>query len=123
VGLDLSLLPLEASWQLDETLVWCYDRLNFNRDDKIFCQLIDCGNGNKPTIKAKPIPPQLWVKICRSEGIKQTRKDDYDNELTFVYAQQLKKLKMSSETSPKNKAIISFVCALPDDIPIILLWN
>ena len=106
-----------------DTSVLCHDRLSFDRDYKIFGQLTDCGEGNKPTIKTSAIPPQMWVETYEDEGIKRRRDDKYGTELTFVYAEHLKKLKVANGASPKNKAIKAFIEALPDDTPIILLWR
>ena len=123
MGLDLTLLPLRGPHEMGEISVLCYDRLIFDQDHEIFGQLIDCGEGNKPTIQVNPIPPQMWVEIYGDEGIERTREDNYGTELTFVYAQQLKKLKVSDGASSKNKAIKAFIDALPDDTPIILEWR
>ena len=123
MGLDLTLLPLRGPREMGDTSVLCHDRLSFDRDYEIFGQLTDVGEGNKPMIKANPIPPQMWVETYEDEGIKRRRDDEYGTELTFVYAQQLKKLGVADEASPKNKAIKAFVEALPDDTPIILLWR
>jgi hypothetical protein len=121
MGLDLTLLILRGPREIGETSVLCYDRLSFDRDSNIFAQLTDYGEGNKPTIKVNPLPPQMWVEAYEDEGIKKTREDKYGTELTFIYAQTLKKLKVPDKSSPKNKAIKAFIDALPDDIPIVLL--
>lgn len=122
MGIDLTLLPLRGPQQMGDTLILCHDRLSFDRDYEIFGQLINFGEGKKPIIKASSIPPQMWVETYEDDGIKRHREDDYGTELTFVYAQQLKKLRVADDASPKNKAIKAFVGALPDDTPIILLW-
>ncbi|TAL49468.1 hypothetical protein EPN83_00375 [Patescibacteria group bacterium] len=123
MGLDLTLLPLRGPQQMGDTSVLCHDRLSFDRDYEIFGQLTDVGEGNKPTIKANSIPPQMWVETYEDEGIKRRRDDKYGTELTFVYAERLKKLKVSDDASAKNKAIKAFVEALPNDTPILLLWR
>jgi hypothetical protein len=123
MGLDLTIFPLEDSEALLGTSVSCRDRLTFDRDPAFFDQLIKTKRGNTPTILAKPIPAQLWVKFTVEEGVRRTREDVYGQELTFVYAQQLKKLIVPNDASPKNRAIKAFLDALPNDIPIILLWG
>lgn len=122
MSFDLTLLPLEGPHDLKNTSVFCHDRLSFDRDYEIFGQLTDVGEGDKATIKTDSIPPQMWVQTYESKGIQRRRDDGYGKPLTFVYAQQLKKLKVANEASPKNKAIKAFVDALPDHIPIILFW-
>lgn len=121
MGLDLTLFPIRLE-QLGETEVFCYDRLSFDRDYEIFDQLIKI-DGSEPTIRTLPIPPQLWVSTYGEEGSKRTRNDKYGTELTFVYAETLKQLKIPESSSAKNKAIKAFIDALPNDIPIILLWS
>ena len=123
MGLDLTLLPLKGPRQMTDALVFCYDRLVFDRDYQIFSQLTDMGEGNKPTIKVNSIPPQMWVETCEGEGITRRRDDKYGTELTFVYAVRLKKLQVRDDASSKNKAIKAFIDALPDDVPFILLWH
>lgn len=130
MGLDLTLLlPLrgpEGMGGMGSTTLLCYDRLSFDRDSSIFGQLVDLterGQSTKPTIKVHPIPPQMWVDTYEDGGIERTREDPYGDELTFVYAQQLRELKIQETASAKNKAIKAFVDALPDNFPIILLWR
>ena len=123
MGLDLTLLPLMGPQEIGGKSALCHDRLSFDRDSSIFGQLTDLGYGCRPTIKANPIPPQLWVDVYEDEGIERTRTDKHGTELTFVYAQQLKMLEMRETASPKNKAIKAFIEALPNDTPIILLWG
>lgn len=123
MGLDLTILPLRNARQLGDSSVLCYDRLCFIQDYAIFCQLKDFGHGNEPTISTHPIPPQMWVDLYEDDGIKSRRDDKYETELTFVYAQQLKKLEVAKDASPKNRAIKAFIDALPDDTPIILYWR
>lgn len=126
--LNLDLLPvvgefyLQTTSFLDQKVVHCHDRLNLDPDNNIFSQLIDCGEGNKPTVKINPIPPQMWVETHECGKIRGTNRDKYGNTLTFIYAGEFKDLKFPVSTSQKNKAIKAFVDALPDNIPIILWW-
>ena len=62
MGLDLALLPLRDPKKLCDVSVLCHDRLSFDQDYEIFGQLTNIGEGNKPTIKVNPIPPQMWVE-------------------------------------------------------------
>ena len=132
MSLELVLLPLRGPEEVGSRSVLCYERLRFDQDYRIFGQLTDmsshCGSGvddipAKPTIRVNPLPPQMWVETYGEEGIKRTREDPYGDELTFVYAQQLKKLKLPRDSSPKNRALKAFVDALPGDTPIILEWR
>lgn len=125
MGLDLTLLPLRDPRDLGETIVGCYDRLSFDSDYAIFEQLTDVsGEGVvDPPIKATVIPPQLWIRLYGDEGINEVREDSYLKPLTFVYAEQLRKLQLPDDASAKNKAILAFVNALHPYTPIILWWR
>lgn len=122
MGLCLTLLVLKEPRQLTKTSVLCLERVNLDQDYAILGQLAQCRGHLKPTIQANPIPPQMWVETYEEEGVRRTRTDNYGTELTFVYAQQLKRLKMPGDASPKNKAVKAFVDALPNETPIILWW-
>ncbi len=132
MALDLTLIPLRGPKELGLTLVVCSDSLAFDRDYEVFGQLRDLSNYRRhgldnipvrPTIKVIPIPSQMWIDIYWDGGIKKMREDGRGDELTFVYAEQLKKLKVPDDASPKNKAIKAFIDALPNDTPIILQWR
>ncbi len=122
MGARLTLLPLGGPEEMGYKSVSCFDLLSFDKDYDIFGQLNYRAGGGKPTIKAKPIPPQMSVVTYDDDGIRHICEDNYGDRLTFVYAKQLKRLKMG-DTTPKNHAIKAFINALPDDIPIILLWE
>jgi len=132
MSLELVLLPLRGPEEIGKRTAHCYERLRFDQDYRIFGQLTNLSSYRedersdipaKPTIKVNPLPPQMWAETYEDEGTKRTREDPYGEELTFVYAQQLKKLRLPSNASLKNKAIKAFVDALPDNIPIILDWR
>jgi hypothetical protein len=108
---------------MGDTSVLCHDSLSFDQSYEIFGQLRDVVAGNVPTIKANSIPQNLQVGIYDEEGLKWRRDDNYGDELTFLSAKQLKGLHVPCDVSPKNKAIMAFVQALPDDTPIILFWR
>jgi len=129
MSLDLTILPLRGPRDLGETSVLTYNRLQFNGDYRLFAQIIEMDDydaafaENKPTIKPLPIPPQMWVIMYDDEGLKSTRTDANGAELTFVYAQELKKLKLPEDVTSRNRAIKAFIDALPNDTPIILYWS
>jgi hypothetical protein len=123
MSLFLALLPLTGTARLCDMMVHCHDRLTFDQDYFIFDQLPHPGHPHQSTVKAITIPPQLWVETYREGGVERTRKDRYGVDLTFVFAEDLKGLKISDDTSFKNKAIKAFVDTLPDEIPIILMWS
>lgn len=121
MSLYLTIFPLSGPEDLTKTSVFPKTQLEFDQDYEILGQLTDTLDG-ETTIKARPIPPQLWVDIYEEKGRRRIREDRYDEELTFVYAYQLKKLKMPEGASHYAKAVKAFIDALPDDVPIILWW-
>lgn len=129
MSVDLRIYPLRRPEELNDTYLFLGDCLSFEQDYRIFGQLNeylrdnDCDDVSVDSvIKATEIPPQMWVEHYSEEGIERTREDGYGTVLTFVYAQQLEKLKVPDDASPKNKAIKAFIDALPNDTPIILWW-
>ena len=122
MGLDLTIFPLSGPQEVGSTSVFVSDKLRFDRDYEVFGQLIKIDD-KEPVIKTHPLPPQMWVHVYGEEGLRRTREDSYGSELTFVYAQQLKRLKLPQDVSSYNKAIKAFIDALPDDIPFILWWS
>ncbi len=124
MSLNLTLLPLTGPSDLLKTRVNCIDRLRFDDDYEIFFQLTNSrGTGNTRIIKGNPIPVHLYLRIYDEEGMHETRTDPLGDELTFIYADALKRLVLPNDTSPKNRAIMAFIDALPNDTPIFLLWG
>lgn len=129
----LALLPLKSPEHLTKTSVLCRERLEYDQDYRIFGQLGDFSHyrneadgsdiPERPTIKTLPLPPQLWIETYEHGGVVRRREDDWDGELTFVYAGELRKLDLPDDCSPKAKAIKAFIDALPKDTPIVLLWS
>ena len=113
MGLDLSILPINPQ-EIGEISVLITTRIDLDRDYGFFNQI-----SRKPIT----IPPQMWVEMYGEKGIERTRTDRYGVELTFIYAKELKKLSLPKNVSARNRAIKSFIDALPDDTPIILWWN
>lgn len=122
MSLNLTLLPLREPQDLQRTRVLCRNRLSLDTDYEVFLQLNGFDGKTKPTIKVNPIPVTLWVETYEEEGIRKRRTDKLGEEITFVYAEQLKGLSVSNST-PLNKAISAFIWMLPNDTPILILWE
>lgn len=123
MGYDLTISPLRNSKELYDTEVLALNTLRFNPDYRLFEQIKEI-NENKPIIIPLPIPPQMKVGIYEEEGLSYEQTDAYGDALTFVYAKELKRLKLPDDVSPRNRAIKPpFIHALPDDTPILLLWS
>jgi len=121
MGLDLTLLFTKETIGCSGN-VFAYSRLSFDRDYRLFRQIIEI-EGSKPIIKSIIFPPEIFVSVYKDEGLDNTREDAYGTELTYVSAKELKKLKVYKESSDFNKAIKAFISALPDNYFIIFYWS
>lgn len=126
MGFDLTILPLRNLRELTGQMTLCYNRLAFDRDYRIFGQISKMDYEDipeKPILNPRPIPAQLFAWLYEDEGIDRTREDKYGEELTFLYAEEMKRLNIPENASPMNKAIKAFIDTLPNDTPIILQWR
>lgn len=129
MSLTLTLYPLSDRRKLGDTNIFCYERLKFDDDNRIFGQLTDLSfmTHNEsfpklPTVKCQEIPPSSFLEHFTEGGLERTREDSYGETLTFVYAKDLKILRIPHDSSDHNRAIMAFIDALSDDIPVILYW-
>jgi hypothetical protein len=106
-------------------IVHLYDRLHVGQDYAILGQLTDMIDDVPTTIRGQTLSPETWVVEYNEaeERMMETREDAWGNELTFVYAEDLKRLRMPERISPWNRAIMAFINALPNNTPIILMWR
>lgn len=125
MSLNLIILPMKSAGELSQKWADCYDSLQCTADYALFGQIVDLTQyvEHRPSITPHPLPSELWINYYDDQDQAPTRNDKYGNELTFVYAEQLKTLKVDETTPAWNKAIVAFVQALPNDTPIILMWN
>lgn len=125
MGLSLNIFPVVGApmGAPGAERFYCFERLNFQDDSEFFDQITrryDCTR--KPAVITRhPIPNGSKIVIYEEEGIVETCGDMYGDELTFVYAKELKALKVS-DTTEWNRAVMAFVRALPDDTIIFLMW-
>lgn len=130
MGRNLTLIMINGSKSLKGSgAVTDFGDLDFVNDNEILRQIKDLGNPrtrNKTNsaVEVFPLPPQIQLVLpsYESEGGNYVRHDGRRRELTFTYAKQLKKIKPPKRIHFKNKAILAFIHALPDDIPFILWW-
>jgi len=128
MGLGLQLLVMTGPEVLGVSEFSSYDLLQLYDDYRIYGQLRDMTKDDRgidalPHIVPQILPPQLEIGIWEDEGYRLTRFDADGEELTFVYARQLKELKLQPDTHWRNKAIKAYVDALPDEVPIVLFWR
>lgn len=124
MGINLMILPTSSKDDIWKDEFFAYTRLKFEIDYDIFCQIIELNLGNcKPKVKPLPLPVKLWVHLYKIDGCyAQTRKDEYGKDLTYLYAEEFKKIQLPADASPMNVAIKAYIDALPNDLPIILWW-
>ncbi|MDP1718913.1 MAG: hypothetical protein Q8L24_00600 [bacterium] len=126
MGIDLRLFlpnPILFNSKFKDTTL-CHEHIDLDRDSEIFEQFDGFDGNKKAPIRGRAIPhKKMPIQICEDEGIQKYRTDPYGKKVRFVYPPDLKCLRLSSDTSPKNKAIKAFIDALPDDTPIILWWH
>ena len=121
MGLDLIIMPLDDPGDLELKELIIDNLLKFDPDTDIFGQIIELKD-SRPILKPKVIPPQLKIAIFNRKKLNFTRKDSFGEELTFVYAKDLKKLQPGYVPSAQNRAIKAFINALPGKVPVILWW-
>lgn len=101
-------------------------------DYRIFGQIIDMSfrreRGDleipaKPTLSSHPLPPGVVVVEIVDDHVKTTRRDKYDQPITYTTVDEMKRLAFPPDTGVANKAIGAYINALPDDWVIILLWR
>lgn len=122
MGLDLTLCyddNPQSEWKLS------YFRLRFDRDYEIFAQFKYVGRGvdRQSTIKRRPLPADWKFDWYGSEGVKTETTDCYGTRLTYVTGADMKKLQLTADASPTNRAIHAFIQAAPDDAVYILWWH
>lgn len=117
MGIDLEVMASHFRERRGEVLPTA--TLRFDRDTRLFCQL---------AIEASPCLVQLLpegTKVGRydeHEGLAFTSADRHGKPLTFVTPEELRELRLPAELAPWNRAILTFLLALPPDTRIFLYW-
>ncbi len=122
-------MPLNDVRQLNGE-VYPKDELYFDRDYRILAQIANIeGESEMPeegleaVVKTWPLPPSVQVYINIDDKFQLTRENPYGNEMVYATAIEMKKIKAPQDVSPHNKAILAYLKALEDNIPIILEWH
>ena len=104
-----------------------YTHLKFTRDYRIFEQLSNFpdSSDNPPLsiIQTSPLPDGLTIGNASEEDGVILGRDDEPGEINWVYAKELKTLRIHDNTSFINKAIKAYLDQLSDDTPVILKWG
>ena len=122
----LTLFPLlEGPQVLTRTSVLCLTQLIPAQNYNFYAEIDELNfldEGHKIIVKTNPIPPQLWVELYGDSGIERTRNTAQGSELKFAYAQEFKKLVLSKDSNWRTKAVMAYINALPNDIPILVYF-
>tara|TARA_B100000745_G_scaffold298901_2_gene248487 strand:- start:875 stop:1138 length:264 start_codon:yes stop_codon:yes gene_type:complete len=77
----------------------------------------------KKVLEPLPIPAHMFLQIPNLDGEeKETRKDDYGTDLTFIYAGDFQKIIFPEDSLERDVATKAFIDCLPDKTPIVLFW-
>jgi hypothetical protein len=115
MGLDLTVMASYLRERRGEILPTA--TLRFDRDGHLFRQLA----ANATPCLVRPLSDGLTVGNYEDAGLRFIDTDRYGNRLTFTTPAELQQL-VIPDTAPWNRAIFTFLLALPPDTKIILLW-
>jgi len=130
MGLDLKFLPLRDREQLMARMIIADTVLSVPGDYAIFGQIANSlytKSGLEVVVRPIILPPKTKVWIPEHEQRLKTRKDAYDHDLTYAFAEQLKGIRQTKNITPnitpRGKAALAYIKALPKDTPVILYWH
>ena len=120
----LKLLVMPGRYVLAENIWYPHTVLDLDTSYPIIGQLCDVevsreGIPPKPVIPSMPLPP--LTKIAYPSGKQQ--EDPYGQPLRWLFANELKALKVPRDATWMNKAIKAFIDRMPPDLPIVLYPN
>ena len=116
MGLDLTVLASHFRDRRGEMLPTA--TLRFDRDAALFAQLA----ADATPCLVDQLPDGLTVGVHEDAGLRYTMTDRYDQPLTFTTPQNVRRMVIPNDTAEWNRAILSFLAALPDDARIVLYW-
>jgi hypothetical protein len=116
MGVDLKVLASHFRERRGEFLATATLRLD--RDPRLLAQLAPDA---EPCL-VHPLPEGLKVGHYEDEGLKYDEVDRYGNSLTFTTPVNLRCLRLPDDLSDWNRAVLSFLLALPPDARVILFW-
>lgn len=116
MGLDLTVMTSHFRERRGEMLPTA--TLRFDRDATLFSQLAP----DATPCLVRPLPDGLTVGSYEDEGLRYIDADRSDNRLTFTTPADLRRLVVTDDTAQWNRAIITFLLALPPDTRLVLLW-
>jgi hypothetical protein len=101
-----------------------------NLDQRVFQQIrgkkhSETSIGHSPAMKPVPLPEGRFLQVHGDDGPFWTRTDEFGEPLTYVYARDLKRVKIAgmNDLAHEYPAFFAFVSALPDDGLFVLYWT
>ena len=116
MGLDLTVMTSHFRDRRGEMLPTA--ALRFDRDERLFAQLA----ADATPCLVHRLPDGLTVGIHEDAGLRYSAVDRYEQPLTFSTPAELRRLVIPDGTAAWNRAIVSFLAALPDDTRVVLYW-
>jgi hypothetical protein len=117
MGLDLTVMASHFRDRRGEILPTA--TLRFDRDDRLFSQL---ARDAVPCL-VHLLPDELKVGVYEDAGLRFAAVDRYEQPLTCTTPESFRQLVIPPDTAAWNRAIISFLLALPPDTRIVLYWS
>jgi hypothetical protein len=116
MGIDLKVLASHFRERREEVLATASLRLD--RDPRLFSHLAVAAD---PCL-VRPMPEGLRVGHYEDEGLQFSEQDRYGHPLTFTTPADLQQLRIFDDLSPWNRAVLTFLLALPPETRVILYW-
>ena len=133
MAMDLALYPILGDFQdpiYYDGIITLTQHLKFYTNSySIFNQLRDDipdTPDNITLIRTRPLPPDkqvAWVRDGNYWGRTRLNGMGVDEEITWAYAEELARLDPMATDHDQNKAIITWLRALPPKTIIILYWS
>jgi hypothetical protein len=92
--------------------------LRFERDPDLFSRL----SKNASPCLVHWLPPDLKVGSYEDEGLVFSHVDRYGQPLTYIVGPDVARIELPPHVSIWNRAVLSFLLALPEDARIVLYW-
>jgi hypothetical protein len=116
MGIDLKVMASHFRERQGECLASA--SLRFERDSRLLAQLTPDAN---PCL-VQFLPPTLKLGHYEDEGLLWSITDRYGTPLTFTTPTELRRLQVPDDLAPWNRAVLTFLLALPPDSRIVLYW-
>ncbi|MGD2065618.1 MAG: hypothetical protein PVI43_00430 [Candidatus Bathyarchaeota archaeon] len=113
--MGVSLTLVVNAFVKDDNLPLAYERLLTDRDYDMQDSIRNCG-----VVEFRQGRKLHWYD---DEGLEDTDKDNYGDRLTSTRAKLIADAMAKYKLSPKNRAVMEYMKALPPDTEIFLWWH